>query len=206
MTITQLADDTTLFLQDLDSIKHTLDLLRHFHHCAGLKLNTDKTEAFQLGVVSNNIDSKYGLRWGSKKVKVAGVTVGKNMKMLTTTLIEKKVLKVRNLLNMWKARNLTIKGKITLLRSKVVRVFLYVATIVYVPENIIKQVDDLFFDFIWPSGKHHVKKKVLIQEIESGCLKMPDISSVLKAVKLGWLKRLCVKETLYTHFASSLIA
>ena len=34
---------------------------------------------------------------------------------------------------------------------------------------------------------------------------MPDISSMLKAVKLGWLKRLCVKETLYTHFASSLI-
>ena len=31
------------------------------------------------------------------------------------------------------------------------------------------------------------------------------ISSMLKAVKLGWLKRLCVKETLYTHFASSLI-
>ena len=34
---------------------------------------------------------------------------------------------------------------------------------------------------------------------------MPDISSMLKAVKLGWLKRLCVKETLYTHFDSSLI-
>ena len=195
MTITQMADDTTLFL----------DLLHHFHHCAGLKLNTHKTKAFQLGVVSNNIDSKYGLRWGSKKIKVTGVTVGKNMKLLTTALIEEKVLKVRNLLNMWKARNLTIKGKIALLRSKVMPVFLYVATIVYVPENIIKHVDDLFFDFIWPSGKHHVKKKVLIQEIESGGLKMPDISSMLKAVKLGWLKRLCVKETLYTHFASSLI-
>ena len=117
MTITQMADDTTLFLQDLDSIKHTLDLLHHCHHCAGLKLNKHKTEAFQLGVVSNNIDSKYGLKWGSKKVKVTGVTVGKNMKMLTTALIEEKVLKVRNLLNMCKARNLTIKGKITLLRS-----------------------------------------------------------------------------------------
>ena len=49
------------FLQDLDSVKHTLDLCHHFHHCAGLKLNKHKTEAFQLGVVSNNIDSKYSL-------------------------------------------------------------------------------------------------------------------------------------------------
>ena len=93
MRITEMADDTTLFLQDLDSIQHTLDLLHHFHHCAGLKLNKHKTEAFQLGVVSNNIDSKYGLNWDSKKVKVTGVTVGKNMKMLITALIEEKVFK-----------------------------------------------------------------------------------------------------------------
>ena len=66
------------------------------------------------------------------------------MKMLTTALIEK-LLKVRNLFNMWKARNLTIKGKITSLRSKVLHVLLYVATIAYVPDTIIKQIDDLFY-------------------------------------------------------------
>ena len=55
-------------------------------------------------------------------------------------------------------------------------VFLYVATIIYVPHTIIKQIDDLFF-LIWPTGKYHVQKKVLIQEIESGGMKMPDISS-----------------------------
>ena len=58
---------------------------------------------------------------------------------------------------------------------------------------------------IKPTADLISSKKVLIQEIESGGLKMPDISSMLKAVKLDWLKRLCVKETLYTHFASSLI-
>ena len=34
---------------------------------------------------------------------------------------------------------------------------------------------------------------------------MPDSSSMLKAVKLGWLKRLCIKQTLYIQSASSLI-
>ena len=96
MTITIMADDTTLFLQELDSIKHMLDMLHHFHHCAGLKFNKHKTGAFQLSVVSHNTDSKYGLNWGSQKVKVTGVTIGKNMKMLTTALlvIEERVLKV----------------------------------------------------------------------------------------------------------------
>ena len=99
---------------------------------------------------------------------------------------------------MYKARNLTRKGKITLLTSKVLSIFLYVAAIVYVPDTIIKQITNLFFDFVWPSGKHHVKKSVLIQEIESFGLKMPDVASMLKAVKLGWLKRLCTKQSLYT--------
>ena len=81
------------------------------------------------------------------------------MKMRTTALIEEKVLKVKNLLNMWKARNLTIKGKIILLRSKVVFVFLYVATIVYVPENIIKQIDDLFFILYGLQGSIMLKRK-----------------------------------------------
>ena len=40
MTITQMADNTTLFLQDLDSIKYILDML---HQWAGLELNIKLT-------------------------------------------------------------------------------------------------------------------------------------------------------------------
>ena len=81
------------------------------------------------------------------------------MQMLTTALLQEKVLKVRNLLHMWKARNLTIKGKITFLGSKVVPVFLYVAIIVYVPDTIIKQIDDLFFILFSHQGSIMLKRK-----------------------------------------------
>ena len=39
---TQYADDTTLYLKDSTSLKHTFKLLDHFHLCAGLKLNKEK--------------------------------------------------------------------------------------------------------------------------------------------------------------------
>ena len=80
-------------------------------------------------------------------------------------------------------RNLSIKGKITLLRSQAMPIFLYLASFLYVPCEFIKKVNELFFDFIWPKGKHHVKKKVLIQCIESGGLKMPDVESMVKSIK-----------------------
>ena len=45
-----MADDTTIFVRDINSIKLVLDTLSHFSKCAGLKLNRDKTEAIQLGI------------------------------------------------------------------------------------------------------------------------------------------------------------
>ena len=74
---------------------------------------------------------------------------------------------------------------------------LCVAIIVCVSDTIIKQ-NDLLFHFIGPSGKHHVNKTVLLQEIESGGLKMPEVVPMLKAVKLGWLKRFCTKQSIET--------
>ncbi len=40
-----LADDITLILNDLDSVKNTIDLLKMFSLCSGLKINIDRTQA-----------------------------------------------------------------------------------------------------------------------------------------------------------------
>ena len=56
ITISQLADDTTIFLKDYSSIVHVFSLLEHFQKCAGLNLNKDKTEAVKLG--QGEVDKK----------------------------------------------------------------------------------------------------------------------------------------------------
>ena len=40
----------------------------------------------------------------------------------------------------------------------------------FVPDEVLEEVDKLIFDFIWPNKKHHVKKNVLIQNIDKGGL------------------------------------
>ena len=57
VTISQLADDTTLFLNDISSVKSVLNILCHFAKCAGLKLNKDKSEVIVLG--NKTCDSEY---------------------------------------------------------------------------------------------------------------------------------------------------
>ena len=47
--LTQLADDTTLFLKDIQSLQIALNLLYMFYKGSGLKLNYSKTEILSLG-------------------------------------------------------------------------------------------------------------------------------------------------------------
>ena len=198
--ISQLADDTTLFVKNTQSLDRVFLLLNHFYQCAGLKLNKDKTEAMVLGNSNLNL-VKYGITVTKKQVKSLGIIIQKDLTDLESINFEEKILKVKNILNMWKSRKLSIKGKITVLRSQVLPIILYPASLLYMPENTLKAIEELFFDFVWPNKKHHVKKKVLFQGIEDGGLKMPDIFSMIKAIKLMWIKRLLLKNNNFSHMA-----
>ena len=203
ITISQMADDTTLFLSNLSSVKQSLEILRHFQKCAGLKLNNEKTKAIQLGRNTVAYQDKFGLNWNDEVIKVTGVLVGKDMDKIVRETLETKITRVKNLLSIWKAHNLTIKGKITVIKSRVMPILLYVVATYPIPSEFIDRIDKLFFDFIWPNGKHHVKKKVLISSIDAGGLNMPDFETFAKSIKLSWLNKIVIDKSSYINFASS---
>ena len=49
--LSQFADDTTVLVNDQDSVSNLLKLLRKFKHASGLEINTTKTEAMWLGAM-----------------------------------------------------------------------------------------------------------------------------------------------------------
>ena len=125
--------------------------------------------------------------------------------MIKKNTFSEKIKQVRTLLNMWKMRTLTIKGKITLLRTKALPLVLFPCSVMYVPDYFIKKIEHLFFDFIWPSSKHHVKKIVLIKRIENGGLNMPDIENTITSQKLTWIINLLDKRNSFSKFARRIL-
>ena len=75
------------------------------------------------------------------------------------TNFEERISKLKNL-NIWAQRNLTLKGKITILKAKALPLITYISTFIYVPKHIIKSIDKILYNFIW-KNMHHVKKKHL---------------------------------------------
>ena len=195
--ITQLADDTTLILKDRESLVKSLEILKHLQSCAGLQLNRTKTEMMPLGACNNISANNTGLKCVTE-TKTLGIILSKDIKAMTEINFKEKYKKIATLLNMWKTRNLTIltiKGKITLLKSKALPMLLYTANMIYVPDNIIKQFEKLFYDFIWPKGKHHVPKNLIIQPTCDGGLNMPDVEAMIKSLKVSWITRLIQNRT-----------
>ncbi len=200
--ITQYADDTVLYLKDLQALQNSYCLLDRFFVCSGLKLNKEKTEAIQLGLMAQNrILPKIGIKLVDEPIKSLGIWIGKDLgNAIQKNLIEK-LSKIRTIININKARNMSIKGKITFLRAMVMPNLLYIASILFIPKDFIAEIDKLFFDFIWPKGKHHVKKNVLIQKTCDGGLNMPDVHTMVKALRLTWVKRLLNKTSVCTRIA-----
>ena len=56
------ADDTTVFVRDLDSVVHLLTLLDKFKNLSGLEINTTKFEGMWLGCWKSNTETPFGFR------------------------------------------------------------------------------------------------------------------------------------------------
>ena len=94
------------------------------------------------------------------------------------------MIKIAKKLNIWKQRELTIYGKTFALSQ-----LLYVSSILNVPSDIIKEVEELMYHFLWNGKKHKVKKRVIIQDYIYGGCNMVDLGETLKTQKIKWVKK-----------------
>ena len=63
------------------------------------------------------------------------------------------------------------------------------ASLLPTPENIIKELNHLIYNFLW-KGKDKVIRKSAINDYEGGGIKMVHIESMIKSLRLAWLKRI----------------
>ena len=90
-------------------------------------------------------------------------------------------------LNLWKWENLTILGRIQIVKSFAISKFLYRASQISFPKEIIKSANTIIYDFIW-KGKDKVKRRALINNIENGGLKTLHLESLIEAQKISFFK------------------
>ena len=115
--ITQYADDTTVLVRDLDSVTQLLKHLDKFKQIGGLKITPNKTEALWLGYWRSHKDKPFGFKWPQEPVYALGIHFSFDLKRANTLNFEEKVCSLEKTLNNWKKRNLTLIGKINIVKT-----------------------------------------------------------------------------------------
>jgi len=188
--ITQLADDTTCLLDGIESLENILSIFKLFSLCAGLKINVDKTKAKYIGTLKDADYFPHGLSWIKENIESLGIIFTLSEEENYQLNYKPRICKLKNTLQVWKQRNLSLKGKITIINSLALSPLIYVAGVIDTPNKVIKEVDALITQFLWNSKSAKIAKHVIIQTIEDGGLKFPDFKCKVMALKMNWVKRL----------------
>ena len=183
--ISQYADDTTLFLNNVNSLEEALKLLDKYGKISGLKINPSKTEAMWLGAQKNNKTEPFGIKW-TKSVKILGIHFSHDKTAREKCNFENIIPSITKIVNMWKQRKLTLFGKIIILKSLLVSKLVYKASVLSIPDHIINSVSHLLHKFLW-NGPDKVKRSVVCGEYNTGGLKMVNIRNFVKSLKLSWI-------------------
>jgi len=192
--ISQYVDDSTVFVRNAESIEHVIDTVSEFGKVAGPKLNIAKTEGIWLGPLKSMSKFYAGISFKNEAVKCLGIYIGHSKELCCEKNWMPKVKRIQASLEVWKTRNLTLIGKVVLLKTMALSQITYIASVMCCPDNIVKEIEKLMYNFIW-SGRERVKRQTLIGGYNIGGIKMPDIRSYIEALQAVWIKKLINSKT-----------
>ena len=98
-----------------------------------------------------------------------------------------KIERIKNILNSWCARRLTLLGKITIIKSLAVSQIVHVLSSLPTDQGALKEINTLLYGFLWNGKGDKIKKTEMINDYDKG-LKMIDIQSLNKSLKMKWVQ------------------
>ena len=195
--VIQLADDTTIFVKDLESLNNAIKLFLDFEKISGLKINLEKCEIVPLGPIKlDPLILPPGLRHlriNTGTFKTLGIWFSKDPDESTRLNYDTQLDKIKTTLQIWKQRNLSWKGRVMIIKTLILPQVTHLFSMTFTPQNFLVQLDKLIFTFLWRDKPPRIKRDTIIASIEDGGLKMTDIMAFHQAQKVVCMKNLILE-------------
>ena len=206
--ISQFADDTSLILDGTEkSLSNALETLTFYGKISGLNINMDKTTLIWIGSNKNRKDklcSHLNLCW-DKQFTLLGIKFSNNLKEIVELNYKEKIIQIKNLLNVWAKRILTPIGKITVIKSLALpKINHLIFSIPNPNENMIKDIESIFFNFLWDKKPDKIKRETVYKDYSEGGLRMINTKIFITALKSTWVRKMITNNKKYLNFITSL--
>lgn len=184
--LSQYADDNCCFLIGDKSIYALFDLLKNFEKATGSKINISKTQALWLGENIGRTDKPLNLNWKITPITILGLPFGNED--LTNTVWQETLSNIRRTLKLWKRCNISLKSKISVIRTLLIPQIIYPTSVYPMKEKHMNEIKKIFEDFLWSSKRPKIRTNVLYLPIKLGGLGLPNLSKFQNALLLTWVK------------------
>jgi len=183
------ADDITALCKNKDGVKKIIELYNKFSVFSGISLNVKKTEVMLLGKGIDNKREKFEIENGNEKytitdqdsVKICGITFSRDETISYKENVMNKIDKMEKKLTLWRMRNLTLQGKILIVKTFGLSQLIYSMRAITINKKEIKSIDNIIYKFIWNIKPSSIKTS---GKIRREILQNPFVKGGLKVVLL----------------------
>ncbi|KAF7650888.1 hypothetical protein LDENG_00119260 [Lucifuga dentata] len=194
--ISQLADDTTIFMKQLSEVPKILHCINSFSKASGLKLNLNKCEL--MPIHQSNLSEAYDIPIKSA-VKYLGIFISKDSTESENNNIWKIINECQTKLNSWLLRDISLSGRIFLTKLESLSRCIYPAYSLSIPNRAIKKINQVNFDYIWKKKTHYIRRVEMIKDFKDGGLQAIDFDFIHGTLKINWLKGFLNNNNLWYH-------
>ena len=122
-------------------------------------------------------------------ITILGIHYSYNKQIENDENFKKYIAKIENALKLWRARNLSLEGKITVFKSLALSKITHLALVKKLPPSIIDQLNKTQKNFIWNGLNPKIKNSTINNNYENGGLKNVNIAAKISSLQSSWIKK-----------------
>ena len=193
--ISQFADDTTLFMKFTErNLRVCMNILNSFFLISGLQINVEKTKAIKFGVTGDSrmtLCEDLNLIW-TQEFTSLGIDYNINaLDKITDLNLDLKILEMEKMSSIWNVRNLTLIGKITIIKTLMISKIIHILLSLPKPsEEYFIKMENVFKKFLWQDKPPKFSLSILENLTANGGLQFPNIRKIDITMNASWIKRL----------------
>ena len=190
-----------------NNLRYATKFITAFHKISGLSCNLDKTVVIPIGPNTDKNDilcPELGMVWDDT-FTILGFTLDSKLQKLDTNF-QKIKDKIESQIKSWTPYHLSLRGRITIAKTKLTPQLTYVATVLDIDTKIIDTIQDIINSFVLdikPGGRHWISKDLLYEPTKNGGFGIIKLSDFTRAIKCSWIKRYTIDQ-LDDHWADML--
>ena len=190
----QFADDMDLYLWgDAKSVTYAFNVIDDFCRQSGFRINYDKTTILRIGSIKKSnakFYTKKNVAW-VEQMNILGVEISAicDKKLLQKINYDKITRKIEGILSAWRARNLSLIGKVLIINSLVGSLFVYKMSVLpAISTELVQSINKQIQNFIWNDKRPKIPLQTMQKSKEEGGLALVDLHKKDQAIKISWIQ------------------